>query len=260
MNAADYSKKFRHACGFSSQGAAKDFLAGKDIAADIDYNYIDCLNARIVEIFQRLNNATHSPMEPHTLQAFCNNSILLKYKCIRETGLLPVLNNQGRRPEHVLFSWLRGSATADYFMPKLGGLFQKKTITIYQTGEDDLSDPATFRRGPRADYRVVVDGKSARIEAQSGFQGINDIKQHKVLEARRVFIATSEPTICVHFDIFNGMAAIIDLSAIADDDIHWVTRQQMEGQTVFNIDQNYFGWRLSDAPPAFGNIEGWAQA
>jgi len=260
MDYADYSKQFRRACGFNSKEAAKDFLAAKDITAEIDYNYIDNLNNRIINIFQRLNTIAYSPMNLNDLEEFCAKSILLKYKRIRENGLLPILNNQGRRPEHVLFSWLRGSATADYFIPRINELFQEKSVVIQPIGEDDLSDPTTFKRGPRADYKIIANKKIARIEVQSGFQGINDIKQHKVLEARKVFDTTNERTICIHFDIFNGMAAVIDLSSISDDDIHWVTRQQMEGQTVFNIDQNCFKWQLRQAPPLIGNLECWAVA
>jgi type I restriction-modification system DNA methylase subunit len=41
---------------------------------------------------------------------------------------------------------------------------------------------------------------------------------------------------------------------IDDNDINWVTRQQMEGQTVFSIDQNFFEWRLLDAIPKYSEL------
>jgi hypothetical protein len=44
------------------------------------------------------------------------------------------------------------------------------------------------------------------------------------------------------------------VDAIDDDSIHWITRQQMEGQTVFNIDQNYFVWKLTDHPPKYSEL------
>jgi len=34
-----------------------------------------------------------------------------------------------------------------------------------------------------------------------------------------------------------------------------VTRQQMEGQSVFSIDQNYFKWRLLDEAPHFKDLD-----
>lgn len=46
----------------------------------------------------------------------------------------------------------------------------------------------------------------------------------------------------------------MDISQIKDDDIHWITRQQMEGQSVLNIEQNYFKWLLTNKPPKFSEI------
>ena len=86
---------------------------------------------------------------------------------------------------------------------------------------------------------------------QSGFQGINDINEHKVREAKRNFLEQKIKTLVIHFDIFNGQVAFVDISNIADDDLHWITRQQMEGQSVFNIEQNYFKWKLQVKPPCF---------
>jgi hypothetical protein len=61
-------------------------------------------------------------------------------------------------------------------------------------------------------------------------------------------------TICIHIDIFNGQVAFIRLDSIKDNDINFVTRQQMEGQSVFSIDQNYFKWRLLDALPSLKEL------
>ena len=96
--------------------------------------------------------------------------------------------------------------------------------------------------------------KKIRIEVQSGFQGINDIKQHKVLEAKRIFLEKNIPTIAIHFDLFNGQVAFVRLDTIEDNNVNWITRQQMEGQTVFNIDQNYFIWKLTEQPPKISEL------
>jgi hypothetical protein len=84
---------------------------------------------------------------------------------------------------------------------------------------------------------------------QSGFQGVNDIKQHKVLEAKKIMQTQNIPSIAIHFDLFNGQVAFVRLDSITDDSVNWITRQQMEGQTVFNIEQNYFIWKLTESPP-----------
>lgn len=79
-----------------------------------------------------------------------------------------------------------------------------------------------------------------RIEVQSGFQGINDIKQHKVLEAKKNKRDSNISSIVMHFDFFNGQVAFVKIDDVEDDNINWITRTQMEGQMVFNIDQNSF--------------------
>jgi hypothetical protein len=90
---------------------------------------------------------------------------------------------------------------------------------------------------------------------QSGFTGINDIKQHKVIEAKKVFKETGKHTLAIHFDLYNGQVAFIKLDGIEDDSVNWITRQQMEGQTVFNIDQNYFVWKITDKPIKYKDIK-----
>ncbi len=113
----------------------------------------------------------------------------------------------------------------------------------------------SFKRTPTADLEISLDKfEKIRIEIQSGFQGINDIKQHKVLEAKKIATEKNIPTIAIHFDLFNGQVAFIRLDNIQDNDVNWITRQQMEGQTVFNIDQNYFLWKLIEQPPKISEL------
>lgn len=52
------------------------------------------------------------------------------YEKIRPAGLLPRLNNQGRRPEEVLFSWLRGYAVSEFFTPVLARVFSVEIASI----------------------------------------------------------------------------------------------------------------------------------
>ena len=90
---------------------------------------------------------------------------------------------------------------------------------------------------------------------QSGFTGTNDIKQHKVLEAKRVFSDMGIHTLAIHLDLYNGQVAFVKLDEIEDGDVNWITRQQMEGQTVFNIDQNNFVWKITEPPIKYKDID-----
>jgi len=83
---------------------------------------------------------------------------------------------------------------------------------------------------------------------------INNIKQNKVLEAKRIFETKRISSLAIHFDIFNSQVAFIKLNKIKDDSLNWITRQQIEGQTIFNIDQNYFSWKLTKTLPLIDNI------
>lgn len=58
----------------------------------------------------------------------------------------------------------------------------------------------------------------------------------------------------VHFDLFNGKAAIIDISSISDKDVNWVHRQEFENQIVFSIPSESFKWAITDMPTNYKNI------
>ncbi len=254
-NPAAYFKHYRQLLGFASQQEAKAFLAGKDIFPSVDYAYIEALNKRIETVLTRVNDAINQECRRVDMAGFCNRSLFHSYTIIKEANLLPRLNNQGRRPEEVLFSWLRGFVVCEYFTPSFSQVFGVPLDSITQIGDDDLGSIETFKRSPKADLQIVVNKTPVRIEVQSGFQGINDIKEHKVREARRVFDEEKMPTICIHIDVYNGQVAFVRLDHIAEDDVNFVTRQQMEGQSVFSIDQNYFKWRLLDPLPSRQDLE-----
>jgi hypothetical protein len=167
------------------------------------------------------------------------------------------MNNQGRRSEEVYFSWMRGYTISNYFMKALSKMFSINLEDIQIIGEDDLGSIETFKRTPTADLQLELSGiGSIRLEMQSGFTGINDIKHHKVREAKRIYDEDGTLTLVIHFDIYNGQVAVVRLDNIDDDSVNWITRQQMEGQTVFNIDQNSFIWKLTEDPPTKEDIVG----
>jgi len=251
----DYFRAYRNALGFTNQQHAKEFLSGKSVSAGIDFEYIDRLLVRLNEITATVNASMHDSCRHADIDQFCTTHINDIYSIIRETGNLPRLNNQGRRPEQVLYSWLRGYAMTRFLQPAIAELFDIEQNTIQDFGDDDFRAIETFRRTPKADLKLTYGDTTIVIEVQSGYQGVNDIKQHKVLEAKRISRQEGIVTLCMHFDVFNGQIAFVRLDSINESDLNWITRQQMEGQTVFNIDQGYFGWRVMNPLPALDTLD-----
>lgn len=250
-----YFKEYRQELGFTNQNDVKKFFAGKDITPTIDYNYIKSLNIRLIEIIKKINSLVSADINVARIDDFCRDNVVLVFKKLKDNNIVQRLNNQGRRPEQVYFSWMRGYIISNYFLKALSKIFQVDLKAISLIGDDDIIDIESFQRTPTADLEIKLqNGKQLRIEVQSGFVGINDIKQHKVLEAKKIFKENNIRSLAIHFDLFNGQVAFIKLDTIEDDSVNWITRQQMEGQTVFNIDQNYFTWKLTENPPSLDNI------
>lgn len=245
---SNYFKDYRKELGFTNQDEAKKFLAAKDVLPQIDVDYISRLNYRLGEILRKVDNLVDVTLRADDIEDFISEQVESVYMKLTETDLLLRMNNLGRRREEVYFSWLRGRVFASYFSKYLATMFGVDPKSINLIGDDEVIDPEIFRKTPTADLEIISKDIEVRIEFQSGFQGINDIKQHKVLEAKRVVADTGVPTVVSHFDMFNGQVAVVLISDIPEDDINWITRQQMEGQTVFNISQNHFNWRIGEIP------------
>lgn len=252
---AEYFRQYRQKLGFSNQADVKNFFGAKDITPTVDLNYIILLNERLYNILDKINSVVVNDIRIENLDAFKKEHIDKTFEIMKVNNILPILNNQGRRPEQVYYSWMRGYVLSNYFLKALGLIFEVDTSNIDLIGDDDLKNIETFKRTPKADLEIKLNGKEkVRIEMQSGFTGINDIKQHKVLEAKRVFRDLGFHTLAIHFDLYNGQVAFIKLDEIEDDSVNWITRQQMEGQTVFNIDQNYFIWKITESPIKYKDI------
>lgn len=250
-----YFKEYRQELGFTNQGDVKKFFAGKDITPTVDYNYIKLLNTRLTEIIIKINSLVSKDISILEIDKFCTDNVELVFKKLKDNEIIQRLNNQGRRPEQVYFSWMRGYIISNYFLKALSKIFEVNLEDISLIGDDDLVNIELFKRTPTADLEIALkDGNKLRIEVQSGFVGVNDIKQHKVLEAKRIFDTNGVSSLAIHFDLFNGQVAFIILNEISETSVNWITRQQMEGQTVFNIDQNYFSWKLTEAPPLLTEI------
>lgn len=250
-----YFKEYREKLGFTNQNGVKAFFAAKDINPTVDYNYIDLLNDRLLEIVAKINDLVVGDIKVEDLDLFCDENIKTVFEKLKNYNIISRLNNQGRRPEEVYFSWMRGFVISSYFLNALSQVFEVDIENIDLIGDDDLVNIETFKRTPKADLQInLKNGEKVRIEVQSGFQGINDIKQHKVLEAKKIKREENISSMVIHFDLFNGQVAFVKIDDIDDDSVNWITRQQMEGQTVFNIDQNYFAWKLTENPPKYKDL------
>jgi len=253
---AEYFRQYRQKLGFSNQADVKNFFGAKDITPTVDFNYIDLLNKRLYEIVDRLNKVVVDEIKIDNLNSFKKQNIDRVFAIMKKGNILPKLNNQRRRPEQVYFSWIQGYIISNYFSKAISIIFGVDVSAISSIGEDDLRNIKIFKRTAKADLEITLNKKEkVIIEMQSGFTGTNDIKQHKVIEAKKVFNESGKHTLAIHFDLYNGQVAFIKLDEIEDDSVNWITRQQMEGQTVFNIDQNYFVWKITEKPIKYKDMK-----
>ncbi len=250
-----YFREYRKKLGFKNQVDVKRFFAGKDITPTIDYGYTELLNTRLIEIIRKIHSLVSKDINVIEIDEFCTDNVEIVFNKLKNNDIIQRLNNQGRRPEQVYFSWMRGYIISKYFLKALSKIFEVSPENISLIGGDDLVNIKSFKRTPTADLEITLkNDRKLRIEVQSGFIGVNDIKQHKVLEAKRICETDGISSLAIHFDLFNGQVAFIKLDEIEDNNVNWIIRQQMEGQTVFNIEQNYFIWKLIDNPPSLDEI------
>lgn len=251
-----YFNEYREKLGFSNQTIVKSFFGAKDIVPTVDFIYLDLLNDRLFEIITSINNVVDESIKADNIVDFKNEQLTHVFETLKINGILNKLRNQGRRPEEVYFNWMRGFLISKFFIKAICAIFEVKDTHILFVGDDDFSNIEAFKRSPIADLEVLLDdNEKIRIEVQSGFQGINDIKQHKVLEAKKIVQEEGLASYVLHFDLFNGQVAIVRIDTIESNNMNWITRQQMEGQTVFNIDQNNFCWKITENPPKFSELD-----
>jgi len=244
-----YSKEYRKKLGFTSEGKAKGFFGAKDIIPTIDFEYIELLNRRLYEMVDRMNSVVIKEVVATMPTAFKKEFIDRPFSIMKKNGILPRLNNLGRRPEQVYFNWMRGYVIQSFFSKAIDLIFDVDTRRKILIGDDDFKELGTFKKTPKADLELELNsGEKLRLEIQAGFTGTNDIKKHKVTEAKRVFSELGIHTIAVHFDLFDGKAAFLKLDEIDEKNPGWESRPQMEGQTVLSISPKHFLWNMTDSP------------
>ena len=249
-------KQWRIEIGFSNKEKAKQFFKATDIHPEIDFDLIDRRNVRVYQIAEALNSGLHGSVSHNDLDDLKLNYIEIPKEKIIDTKLILKLNNHGRRYEDVYLSWLRGYVITGLMIPAIKSIFGLGVGQIRSVGGDDFGSIETFKRLPAADLEVdLPTGNRVRIEVQAGFQGINDIKRHKLEEAADLYGKTSIPTVVLHIDALNGQGAIIPCQKLDLEKIEWIKRAQMEGQEVMAIQPAQFNWRLNEIPPNIAEEE-----
>lgn len=242
-------KKYRQKLGFSNQTDVKNFFRAKDITQTIDLNYIKLLNERLYCVVEKINNIVTEDVKIDNLIFFKKQYIDNTFNIMKDKGVLKLFNNQGRRPEQVYYSWMRGYVLLNYFLKAISFIFEVDISKINLIGDDDFKNIKTFKRTPKADLEINLNEKEKiRIEMQTGYIGVNDIKQHKVLEAKRIFNESGVRTLVIHLDLYNGQVAFVMLDSIKEVGEHWITRPQFEGVVVFEIEQKFFVWKITEKP------------
>lgn len=246
------SRDYRRRLGFTNQENLKKHFKATDIIC-INWDKIEQCNQRLKDIFRQINRTVHPSVQWINMNEI-DYEIDNAYTIMRENDILPHLNNYGRYPEDLYYNWMRGYIVCKYFAPALAGIFNVPEELIRTVGHDSLAEIETFSQSPVADLEIRMGNTIIRLEIQSGYIGVNDIKAHKVREAKRAFQNEQILSHVVHFDLFNGTMAIVDITNIDENSIHWVTRAQMEGQRVFSIPDEAFRWFLLDEPPHYLDI------
>lgn len=238
-----YESNFRRALGFTNQEVLKKYFKAKDFVV-VNWKKIERCNERLVEICVKLNNAVHASIRYKNIDEL-KTKIESSYFIMKENDIFPRLNNQGRNPDDVYYNWMRGYLICEFFIPSIAQIFGIEVDEIKHIGEDDLARLDTFARAATADLELMLlDGNIIRLEMQAGFTGVNDIKRSKINEAKQKYDNDGISSYIVHFDVFNGVAAIIDISNVDESVI--VYHKAFENTDVLTIDKEWFRWLLAE--------------
>ena len=246
------SRDYRRRLGFTNQAALKKHFKATDIVC-INWDKLEQFNQRLKDMFWEINQTIHPSVRWESMDEI-NCEIDSAYAIMRQNNIFPRLNNYGRYPEDLYYNWMRGYIVCKYFAPALSVIFGVPEDSIRTVGHDSLADINTFSQSPVADLEITIANTIIRLEIQSGYTGVNDIKAHKDREAKRAYRQEQILSYVVHFDLFNGTMAIIDITDVDEYSIHWVTRTQMEGQRVFAIPDEAFRWFIPDELPYYLDI------
>lgn len=178
----NYERTFRTSLGFTNQETLKKYFKAKDLRI-INWEKINQYNIRLKDICEKINTALFDEIKIENIDDI-TNKIDEAFNIMRDNNIIQHLNNQGRNPEDVYYNWMRGYLVCEMFVPAIAKIFDISISEISHIGHDDLTNLETFTRAATADLEVTtVDGTKVRLEMQSGYTGINDIKRSKIIEA-----------------------------------------------------------------------------
>lgn len=230
--------------GFSSKAKTKKYLKYTD-EIPIDWVRLEACTARVKDIFARINPIVHSEVQIN-IDEF-NNKIDAVFDAMRKNELFQKLTNNGRNPVDVYYSWLRGYAVCEFFINSIAKIFQVPTNNIKSIGKDDFTNIKVFKRTSDADLEIMInESLSFKLEVQSGFTGVNDIKKTKIDRAKKVKKNENIDSYLIHFDIFNGQVALYLTSNMNVSDETWALK--FENSKTIPIPEDAFKWNLEDKP------------
>lgn len=251
MNKAE-RRNYRKLIGFKNQEELEKYFKLTD-KIFVNWEKIEFANKRLSEIFQKINNAVSKDIRKENMHLFCAK-IDTAYKIMKDNNIIQRLNNQGRNPDDVYYNWMRGYLVCEYFISPIAKLFDADQEDISIIGKDDLSKIETFTRAATADFELHNSkGETIRLEIQAGYTGKNDIKKSKIVEAEKQYKQKHIESYIIHFDLFNGYAAVINItkfSKIPQKNFH----KAFENTDVINIPDEWFKWDLMKELPSLSNI------
>ncbi|MDD6039413.1 MAG: hypothetical protein PUD20_11560 [bacterium] len=247
----NYERSFRSSLGFTNQEKLKKYFKATDFVV-VNWDKINQCNARLKEICEKINRTISSDIQIADIDEF-TNKINEAFVIMRDNNIFPRLNNQGRNPDDVYYNWMRGYLICEMFIPAIARIFGIPEENILHTGQDDLTNLETFARAATADLEIItVDNERIRLEMQAGYTGTNDIKRSKILEAISKKQNDNINTYVVHIDVFNGKAAIIDISNADDSRLNY--HKAFENTDVLTINPEWFVWKLANPLPELNTV------
>lgn len=252
-------RKYRKALGFTNQDNLKKYFKATDIVC-INWDLIEKENARLIDMFSKINKTMH-PNLKLTDEEFKDfkTQATEAYNTLKDFQIIEKLfNNNGRAREAVYYNWMRGYMVALYFHKTISLVFGVNDDELEQLGEDNLQKVISdgnidsFKRGAIADLQIAK--KNIHIEIQAGFTGQNDIKRSKATDAK-VRANHNWKTYVLHFDLFNGKLAVINITNLASlPNDKWTANAKFEDIETVAIADNLFKYSFGDTIPDLDSL------
>lgn len=250
----DYQRAFQPVAELASYFKAKDLFKVK-------WSVIEDCNKRLFDIFACINSViTEDFRKTDKEMAAFKRCINKAYKTLRSNRIIEdKFHNNGRAPEDVYYNWMRGYLVCTYFKQVIAKVFSVSKDDVCQFGADNIEElyksknPKKFKKTPAADFLIQKrylenQNHDVLIEVQSGFTGINDIKQTKAKAAKKRFEKDGTKTVVFHFDLYLGRLAIFEITNLLDTG-NWVKNDKLNGAATQEIGEDMFVWNLDQPFP-----------